>query len=97
MTQAAAPVGISPLERGKEEVVMDSAVEMGGTFSAGKLQVRTGTWINNGIAGDGARPEFSERLAVVTLEEIAGRLYGLEGATCCFHWQQFSPTRQGVE
>ena len=79
MTQAATPLGKSPLESEKEEKVMDSAVEMGSTFRTGKLQVRTRTWINKGITRDGARPELSERLTVVILEEIAGKLYCLEG------------------
>lgn len=79
MTQAAAPLGKSPLEREKEEKVMDSAVEMGSMLSTGKVQVHSRTWINKGITGDGARPELLESLTVVILEEIAGILYCLKG------------------
>lgn len=63
---------------------MDSAVEMGSIFSTGKLQVRSRTWVNKGVTRDGARPELSERLTVVILEEIAGIPYCLEGQPVAF-------------
>lgn len=56
---------------------MDSAVEMESTFTTGKLQVRSKTWVNKGRTRDGARPELSDRLTVVILEEIDGVLYCL--------------------